>query len=351
VDASLKDRRKYKDIAWLMPYVDVNDVLIRLGSQVDHQAGNQIRAFCPDHKLHTGNDSSHPNWTVNVKTGETFCYTEGRGSNLVFIVARMLDCGLRDAEAFLRNCLTDELETLGITALRARAAKIREAAEEKPAVRGLDAIVSDMENPYISDEAYRFFIHPPGKKYPTNITAETLAYHWVFERTWGYYTGRVVVPVVMRGLVAGFCALDIRGKDAWLQSHPLKEEDDYRKVLYPSNMVSGNCLYGFDDCEKGADFLVIVEGPREKMKLWQEGFTNAGAIFGSHLSHTQMTLIGELCPKKVVLMFDGDDAGVVATERAAGKLERFFPTQKCMVPRGKDPKNLSGEDFEKMLLL
>ena len=146
--------------------------------------------------------------------------------------------------------------------------------------------------------------------------------------------------------------MDIRGKEEWLKSHPLKEEGDYRKVLYPPNMVSGNCLFGFDDCEKGADFLVVVEGPREKMKLWQEGFPNSVAIMGSYMSDVQMTLIAELAPKKVVLMFDGDDAGASATERVADKLSRLFPgdrTRRCFPPRGKDPKNLGREELERII--
>ena len=96
---SVRERLRYKDISWLMPSVDVPTVLDKLG--VDHEGvrGGEIRGFCPDHHLYTGRQPSHPYWTVNVETGETYCFTEGRGSNLVWIVRRLLECRRADDAA------------------------------------------------------------------------------------------------------------------------------------------------------------------------------------------------------------------------------------------------------------
>ena len=347
----LKESLKFKDISWLMPSVNVGDVLDRLGVEVGRVSGDEIRAFCPDHRMFTGHEPSHANWDVNVKTGKTFCFTEGRGSNLVFVVCNVLDCGTRDAVAFLMNVQGElDLGSLSISAIRQRMNTIRATAEvEKMPVRGLNAIADEMANRYMSERAYRFFIHPPGKKYPTNIVPATVDKYQVFERTWGFYSGRVVIPFVLKGFVVGFVALDIFGKDEWLRLHPTKTEDDYRKVRYPMNFLSGDFLFGYDDCEKGAEFVVIVEGAREVMKLWQEGFTNAVAILGSYMSDNQMILLGELNPKRVVLMFDGDNSGVATTERLADKLKRVHDVKKCFVPMGKDPKNLCREDFENLV--
>jgi 5S rRNA maturation endonuclease (ribonuclease M5) len=348
----LKESLKFKDISWLMPSVNVRDVLNRLGSEIGRVSGDEIRAFCPDHHLFTGRNPSHANWDVNVKTGKTFCFTEGRGSNLVFVVCNVLDCGTRDAVAFLTNAQGElDIGSLSISAIRQRMSSILATSEvEKPAVKGLNAIADEMVNRYMSEAAYRFFVHPPGKMYPTNILPETVDRYQVFERTWGFYANRVVIPFVLKGFVVGFCALDIIGRDEWVRTHPTKTEDDYKKVRYPMHFVSGDFLFGYDDCVKGEDFVVLVEGPREVMKLWQEGFTNAVAILGSHLSDNQLVLLGELNPGKVMLMFDGDDAGIATTERIADKLDRNFVVEKCFVPRGKDPKNLGLEDFKKLLV-
>jgi hypothetical protein len=233
--------------------------------------------------------------------------------------------------------------------------------EGKPTmgVRGLSGIERDSNNPYMSDEAYQFFMTPPNKL-PTNIQKETVDHYKIFERTYGYYIGRVIVPFPMHKKLVGFCAIDLRGKDKWVLAHPLREIKDYRKVLYPPNFISaGNnqkrtegCLFGFDDCDKGADILFITEGAREVMKLRQEGYMNAVAILGGYLGEGQFTLITELAPKRIALMFDGDRAGYMIADRVQKRLIRSYPGDriiKCHVPYGKDPKNLEKADYQKLL--
>lgn len=350
------ERRKYKDISWLMPSVDVESVLHKLGSSISNISGKEIRAFCPDHHLYVGRKPSHPNWTVNVRTGETFCFTEDRGSNLVFIVSSLMNCSLNDAAKFLIGSNSDiDDAALDISAFNHNSNKLLRkdtAEEEEKTVAGLNIIQKEIDAHYLSEAAYRFFVHPPGKVYPTNIFPETVDRYRVFERTWGYYSNRAIIPFFMQGALVGFCAIDVLGEKKWLEYHPLKTSDDYRKVLYPMNFSSGSFLFGYDDCEKNADYLIIVEGPREVMKLFQEGYRNAVAVMGSHMSDQHLRLIMKLSPKKVLLMFDGDDAGVEATRRVGIKLSRMFTgdtVQKCFVPRGRDPKNLSRDELEKTL--
>jgi hypothetical protein len=218
-----------------------------------------------------------------------------------------------------------------------------------------------MDAGYMSQEAYQFFIHPPGKS-PTNIRQETISHYKIFLRTWGDYINRVVVPFVLKGNLVGYCAIDILGKERWLSEHPMKTERDYKKVLYPFNFISAGlpkqqdhmpgCLFGYDDCVKGCDILFIVEGAREVMKLWQEGFTNAVAILGGHLGKGQFSLITELAPKKVALMFDGDSAGRTITDRVQDGLSRLYSGEnliRCHVPLGKDPKNLDAQGFTSLV--
>lgn len=348
-----KEKWKYKDITGYMPSIDVPSVLKRLGLPVVNRSGSQIFSFCPDHEQYTGRKPSHPKWNVNIQTGETMCFTEGRGSNLLFIVSRLLKCSGRDALKFLTG--TDDDIDLGGIELKALSHKLSslkiqdEEDLQQPKVAGLDNIKSDMEGHYMSDVAYEFFMNPPEKKYPTNITRQTVDHYRVFERTWGFYSNRVIVPFFLKNELLGFCAIDILGKKEWVRRNPEKEDGEYRKVRYPLNLQTGKILFGFDGCQTGADDLILVEGVREQMKLWQEGFPNTVAILGAYLSDDHYKLLSELNPKRIALMFDGDDAGVAITERTAKKLSRNFNTLKCMLPRGKDPKNLSQQDFERLL--
>ena len=354
MELGIKERRKYKDIAWLMPSVDVEDALERLNCKMSYTAGKEIRAFCPDHHLFVGREPSDPNCTINKETGETFCFTEGRGSNLVWIVCRLLECAPSDAVKFLTKIDADiSLTTLDI-ARRRHSRKRRRYDPEKeddiPAVKGLAGIERDIVNRYMSDRAYLFFTQPPGKQL-TDIGKDTVDYYNIFERTWGMYSDRVIIPFLLKKALVGFCAIDILGKDKWLLDNPLKSEGDYKKSKFPFGFQSGEYVFGFDDCKKGCSLLIITEGPREVMKLRQEGFPNAIAILGSYMSDKHHELVSEIAPSRIALMFDGDEAGRNATEHVAKKLSRLFGncTQSCFLPEGRDPKNLNREDFWHLL--
>lgn len=356
MDAGVKERNRYKDISWLMPSIDLEKVFLKLGVVTEPRKGNEIRGFCPDHHLFTGRKPSDSTWAINTDTGETFCFTEARGSNIVWIVSRLLKCEPDDAARFLTGrAAGSDMSALEIEAVKAKASRLhrtKEGEREKIGkIKGLDAIAKDAANPKMSERAYQFFIHPPGKKYPTNISRETVDRYRVFERTWGFYSNRVVIPYFMGGKIVGFCAIDLLGKQEWLKSHPTQTEKDYRKVRYPENFLSAECLFGFDDCPKGADFIIVTEGAREVMKLTQEGFP-AVAILGAYLSPDHLILLTKLCPKKLVLMFDGDDAGAAITTRVAEAMMSTYAgdrIKKCFLPRGRDPKTLDRSDLLRLI--
>ena len=70
---------------------------------------------------------------------------------------------------------------------------------------------------------------------------------------------------------------------------------------------------------------------------------------GSSISDIQIGKLMALRPSKVILMLDGDEAGRKATETIARKLDqRMNPMaiQKVWLPEGKDPDDLTLEEYE-----
>jgi len=350
MEISIKERQRYRDISWLMPSIDVEDVLRRLGSRIARITGDEITAFCPDHHLFMGRESSHPKWGVNKVTGKTYCFTESRGSNLVWIVCRLLDCGTKGAVKFLTGLESDkEISALRLASAKQRIARLKNKDElEKPRVR-LDEIRQGLEARRTSSRLYDFFIHPPGKKYSTDIQRETVDRYQVFEMTWGFYIDRAVIPFFSEKELIGHCSVDLLGEEAWSEKYPLQaRKGEYRKTRYPANFPASEYLFGMEDCEKSPDLVIVTEGPREVMKLWQEGF-QAVAILGSKIHTPQIRLLAQLAPKEVALMFDGDDAGWTATDRDAKVLSRLFKVLPCYLPVGRDPKNLKREEIQKLV--
>jgi len=120
-------------------------------------------------------------------------------------------------------------------------------------------------------------------------------------------------------------------------------------VLYPKNFRSGEYLFGYDECENHADFIILTEGAREVMKLWQLGYKNSVAILGGNVGDGHVRLLSKKAPKSIVLMFDGDTAGYNFTEKAAITLKRLFDVKKCLLPIGRDPKDLDEETLKKIV--
>lgn len=356
-DWGLKQTEKYSDpdmLRKIMKVVDAQSVLERLGVPPVSikKSGDEIVTFCPDHKLYLGYESSHPNWSLNLKSGQCCCRTEPRGSNIVFTAARIL-CS-DDLDGVVLWMIGGEgsidLKALELKSLAELPDDVRCSSEEsiEKTVIGLQSVVDESKRGYLSNSAIKFFKSPPGKK-PTNINLETLRHYGVFERTWGHYHDRVVIPYHFRGEIVGCAAIDKWGEKEWLSRNPMKTIDDYKKVLFLGGMKTSKVLFGFDDVTPGCDHLIITEAAREVMKLWQEGYKNSLALSGVSLSGDHMKLIAELRPGRIIIMLDGDKAGRRASIKIGEKLRSTFDVYVASPEEGCDPKVLNKADFKTLL--
>ena len=366
-DLSNEDFERYRSIEWLMPSVDVHDVLARLGVRVDHMTGDQVWSWCPDHEMFTGRVPSDPRWTVNSRTGSTFCFTESRGSNLFFTVKRILNDSRGeevlsdDIVRFMINAPDDSsLDNLLLYGAKNRIRRLRTSRDGQesfsPAIENnvpaseLEDIEACLQNRFAPHSLYEFFMRPPGKS-PTNIRKETVDHFKVFLKTSGFYADRAVIPYFFNGKLLSFCAIDILGKDAWLKAHPLADETKYRKTRFPEGSSSKNYLFGYDEVEVGQKTVILVEGARERMKLWQEGFQNTLAINGSYFGGEKFMLLASKAPEEVVILLDGDKAGRSAAENIMKSIQPVFGDKVYMADPGDglDPKNLDHDGLSAVI--
>lgn len=360
---------RFLDVAWMMPLIDLESIMDEikpltpysdLSSLITEKLGEEWKGFCPDHSICCGRISSHPNWWLNVENGKTLCFTEGRrGSNLLLVIARLLkgstgitneDC--EKAEKFLLKKDYPESEILLLRSKATQAKLLNKKDDDKPKIyQYIEEIKKDIQKRIVTPRLEGFFMAPPNKP-PTNITRETIDHYNVYEKKGGRYSGRAVIPILFKGEFRGFSAVDLLGFDEWVNCHPTLDPKDYKKTIFPSKdsgFYSSQWLYGFDDCVKKCEYLICCEGPREVMKLWQEGFTNTVAFFGTAISDEQMLLLTELSPKKIILLFDGDKAGRQASFKAKKLLEMFFNVEIAYLPQGVDPKQLNKEQIKKAI--
>ena len=105
----------------------------------------------------------------------------------------------------------------------------------------------------------------------------------------------------------------------------------------------GETLYGFDlarDAVRKKEYLVLCEGYLDVIMCHQHGFENVAAPLGTALTPAHLRKLKRYA-NRLVLVFDGDAAGISAAKRAiALALEQDFRVKIAIMPSGEDPDSL-----------
>ena len=154
-----------------------------------------------------------------------------------------------------------------------------------------------------------------------------------------------------------FPIIDTRGNVIAFGGRTVKKDADTAKYLNsPETLIFNKRknLFGLNLAKKTKqDHLILVEGNIDVVALHQYGFDNAIASLGTSLTEEQAVLLSRYT-EKVVLIYDGDEAGQRATQRAIPILEKAGITVKVLKLRdAKDPDEFLkkfGADRFKLLL-
>ena len=145
------------------------------------------------------------------------------------------------------------------------------------------------------------------------------------------FRNRVLFPVgAASGKIAGFGA------------RAIVAEDEPKYLNSPETPIfrKGRLLYGLPVARPGmreSGEAIVAEGYLDVMRLHACGFTNAVSTCGTALTVDQAKLLARL-QVKVVLLYDGDDAGVRAADRALDSLlEAGLEVRLLLLPGGEDP--------------
>lgn len=145
------------------------------------------------------------------------------------------------------------------------------------------------------------------------------------------FRNRIMFPVLTgTGRVAGFGA------------RALAPEDSPKYLNSPETAVfrKGNLLFGFSLARKPIrerKQVLVTEGYLDAMRLHRIGLHHAVSTCGTALTGEQARLLARLEPE-TVLLYDGDDAGIRAADRALDPLlEAGLSVRVCTLPPGEDP--------------
>ncbi len=126
--------------------------------------------------------------------------------------------------------------------------------------------------------------------------------------------------------------------------------DDQPKYLNsPETPIysKSNVLYHLDRAKEAirqSDFAILVEGYMDAIAVARAGIANVVASCGTSLAEPQIKLLGRFT-RRVVVNYDPDTAGQVATERSLTLLlEKEFDVRVLALPSGADPDKFLKEE-------
>jgi len=144
------------------------------------------------------------------------------------------------------------------------------------------------------------------------------------------FRGRLIFPV-----------MDIQGKPIAFGGRTLRDEDaKYINSPETAAYVKGRNLFGLNltrDEIRRAGFVILVEGFLDLIVPYQFGVRNVVASLGTALTADQARLVSRFA-RKVVVNYDGDNAGVQAAKKAiAILLAEDLEVKILVLPDGSDP--------------
>lgn len=144
------------------------------------------------------------------------------------------------------------------------------------------------------------------------------------------FRNRLVFPIFnMQGEVVAF------GGRAMDDSMPKYLNSPETIIFKKSETLYGLNVAKDEIRKKG--YAVITEGYLDVIICHQYGFKNAVAPLGTALTLGHLQKLGRLT-KKILLVFDGDSAGISAAKRSAALLyEHGFKAKILLLPEGDDP--------------
>ena len=149
-------------------------------------------------------------------------------------------------------------------------------------------------------------------------------------RTYDRFRGRLIFPV-----------MDIQGKPIAFGGRTLKNEDaKYINSPETAVYVKGRNLFGLNltrDEIRRSGFVILVEGFLDLIVPYQFGIRNVAASLGTALTPDQVKLLSRFA-RKVVVNYDGDQAGVQAAKKSIEiLLAEDLEVKILVLPDGADP--------------
>lgn len=314
-------------VTLLRNHIDVERLMKHYDFDKMKHHGKIIRACC---KIHGGDNPTA--FVMNTENGLWYCHTGDCGAGDVFtLVQKMENLDFPSAVKWVANFFHVDISNLQITER-----KQAYMQEIKQWIKTMQSRKKKTLNEYVIDAEirevtkFREFKEETLRHFDLGYVERIK----LKKRDGGEYTlyNRLVFPIIQNGIQVGALFRRIKSTDVPKWSNQ------------PANIETENLLYNYD-ATHGKMEIVVVEGILDVWAYHEIGIT-AVATFGAHLTEEQAKLLLRT-GADIVLSYDGDDAGRIATKKAIDML-KYKANIKCVVfDEGEDPENIGREELKK----
>ncbi|HEV8700966.1 MAG TPA: toprim domain-containing protein [Candidatus Polarisedimenticolia bacterium] len=330
---------KWIDFRELKAQVSIRDVLAKYGylDGLKDKGHGKLVGACP---IHGG---KNPNsFHVNVEKNVFNCFSRCGGGNILDLVSKVEECGVRDAGEKLAEWFA--LQFVRDNNKKANGSRQpTESAQASPALKRVDRV--PRTEPSLE-------INPP-----LDHSLKTLAREHPYLKERGISKETIQtfdVGFCTRGLMKGRVAIAIHNERNELVAYAGRAIDDTLakeegKWKLPYGFQKARVVWNLNRATKNTGSgLIVVEGFFDAMKVHQAGFPNVVALMGSTMSEYQEELL-VAATDSLALMFDGDDAGYEGLRKVYGRLRRKLFLKEVHLEVGEQPDSLSDERLKGLL--
>lgn len=313
--------------------MDIRSEVHKLANQylkkVKRSGPDDIMAICPFHLKPDGTEERTPSFAMSLSKGLYFCHSCHNKGNL-FTFLRDIGIPRESIERQYRFLIDQASSNL------------------PPPPDPLRVDVWDL--PPIEERLLGLFDYCPVSLLEDGFTQETL---YRFEVGYDHLHKRITFPLRdLKGTLVGISGRattkyqDIRYKvyteeyKAW--NLPARPEPNKRSLLWNGHRVYPEVYLK----NPGETSVVVVEGFKAAMWVYQAGFPNVVALLGSYLSWEHQWIL-ERIGSTVVMFLDNNRAGRVGTVNAAERLSRSLNVHVVEYPaRLEDDENLQPDSCD-----
>ena len=308
------------------------------------KAGSNYKALCPFHSEKT------PSFVVSPSKQIFHCFGCGVGGDLISFVMKYEGVEFFDAVKILADRIglkLKDVKPVKGASKRAVLVEIHKAALQffQEALRETPEARQYVQKRGISQESLEEFKlgYAPRQKQALYGYLKSLGFDKedILRAGLSKVSDSHIIDTFRDRLI--FPIINIRGEPVAFGGRIIREDAYGPKYINsPDTMLFNKSkeLFGLYQARQEIsqkDYVILVEGYLDVITAHQSGFKNTVAPLGTSLTEGQLRKIGNLT-KKVLVVFDSDEAGIKASKRALSLIYQNNMTGKVMLlEKGSDP--------------